>query len=216
MNPGLEGEVRAAVRSLLADRHSVEARALFVTLAGYVDRRVGSLIAGRCADLIGAAEGEEITSEVLMDLMVGESGALSSFRGNTIGELYGFVRAVTDRAVWRRARKRLRERTLLEGGAGESLRAWGNPPPAADEAVEMVVESPFQEADAAWLSELLLSGSRAEMARRKGVSRAAVTQRVQRIRARIEAMEPASRAAAEAWLHREAEVALQRGQAGEP
>ena len=66
---------------------------------------------------------------------------------------------------------------------------------------ERVAESPLSEADQAYLRQLLAAGSKAELARRAGVSRAAVTQRVQRIRRRVAELAPRERSSHEVWLH---------------
>ena len=56
---------------------------------------------------------------------------------------------------------------------------------------------------------LLEAGSKAALARRVGVSRAAVTQRVQRIRQRIDALSGHDRMAHDVWMTQEARHALE-------
>jgi DNA-directed RNA polymerase specialized sigma24 family protein len=204
-NPTSEG-LREQVRGLAANRHSPEAKALFMRLAEFIERRSGHLIHHRYSDLLSPAEHEELVGEVLLELM---AGALATFRGDSEGELYAFVRSIADRCVWRRAQRRLRERRAVESEETASLvAAWNSTMAAPERAAEPGgPDCPFTERDAAWLRELLTAGSRAELARRHGVSRAAVTQRVQRIRARIEQMAPRDQARAESWLQQAAREA---------
>ena len=197
-------DVRGAIDALLADRHSEEARALYLTLARYIDRRVTGMVRYRYADLLHRAAQEELVGEVLLELM---SGSLANFRGQSLPELLAFVRRICERTCWRAAQKRIRERDTLDGPAAEDVRSWNARSVAPDEVVRMVPESPFDAADEAYLLELLDAGSRSEHARRSGVSRAAVTQRVQRIRQRIGAMSAERQEAAEGWLRNQATLA---------
>ena len=64
----------------------------------------------------------------------------------------------------------------------------------------MVPDCPLSAADGQYLEGLLQAGSQAAYAEASGVSRAAVTQRLQRIRARIAKLEPATRGDAREWL----------------
>jgi DNA-directed RNA polymerase specialized sigma24 family protein len=185
------------LRSMLADRHGPEARALLTTLAKYVEGRVRWFGRARGADLFGEAELEEVVGEVILQLV---AGSLAQFRGDSLPELLGFVRTVTDRACWRAARKRIDERTALEGDAALVLRERASQPLRADETVLLAPENPLEAKDQEYLMALFHAGSKAEYARRSGVSRAAVTKRVDRIRARIDAMPSGQRQAAEAWL----------------
>lgn len=203
----LPDDVRPGLEALLADRRSEEARALFGRLAGYIDGRVARVVATRYRDLLGNADQEEITGEVLFELM---SGALAAFRGGCLGELLSYVRRISDRCVWRAAHRRIRERDLLDGEHAETVAAWNADLPSPDALVRFVPACPLSPEDEGYLSQLLAAGSRAEMARQANVSRAAVTQRVQRIRRRISALPDPEQAAAEAWMRhaaREAEAA---------
>ena len=195
-------DIRPQLRLLLADRHSPEARALFLTLAGYAHSRVRRHARSRYGDLLGAPDEEELVADVLLQLM---AGSLATFRGHSLPELLAFVRSICDRSVWRLARLRRRERDTLEGPVGEEVRGWNAASPSPEASVRMVPASPLNQADQGYLMELLEAGSKAEMARLQGVSRAAVTQRVQRIRARIEQLSPRDQATAEAWLRGSAE-----------
>jgi DNA-directed RNA polymerase specialized sigma24 family protein len=194
-------ELRHQVRALVADRHSPEARALFRTLAGYVERRTAACLRHRYADLVSEAEREEVVADVLFELM---GGALVGFRGESTGELLSYVRRICDRHLWRAARRRIRERDTLDGEVGAEVRAWTAEVAPPDAWVELVPACPLDAADAAWLQALFASGSQADLARATGVSRAAVTQRLQRIRGRISRLDPQGQAAAEAWLEGEA------------
>jgi hypothetical protein len=204
MAPPLPESVRGPLRLLLADRGAPEAQALFLTLAGYVDRRVRRQTQARYRDLLGAAEQDEVVAEVLYQLM---AGSLAQFRGDSLPELLGFVRSVSDRCLGRAARKRLRERQALDLEGQEEVRSWSGTLPRPDQVVHLVPESPLAAQDEDYLRALLRAGSRADFARATGVSRAAVTQRVQRIKARIEGLSPLEQQAAEGWLHHEARLA---------
>lgn len=199
--------IQVELRRIAADRTSPEAQALFLTLTGYVDRRVRRIAGARYSDLLGAAEQEEIVGEVLYQLM---AGSLAQFRGDTLPELLGFVRSISDRCVGRAARKRLRERAALDVEGQDAVRAWMGVLPQPDQAVHFAPASPLSAQDEGYLRELLQAGSRAEYARSNGVSRAAVTQRVQRIRSRIESLPEREQQAAEGWLHHEARLATAR------
>jgi hypothetical protein len=208
----LPEDVRPGLEALLADRNSEEARALFLRLAGYIDGRVGRVVAGRYRDLLGNADQEEVTGEVLFELM---NGALAGFRGGSLGELLSYVRRISDRCVWRAAQRRIRERNLLDGEHAETVAAWHGDVPSPDGLVHFVPECPLSEEDEAYLRTLLAAGSRAEMARQANVSRAAVTQRVQRIRRRISALPAREQSAAEAWMrHAAREAEASRGLEG--
>lgn len=196
------GSLHLDVRRLLADRHGPEAAAMFRTLAAFVERRVGYLARSRCRDLLADADQEEILGEVLFTLM---EGALGRFRGDTTAELQAFVRTVTDRTTLRRAQLRLRERDVVDDLHGVH---WTPTSPAPDEGVEVGVDSPLDLADRTFLSELLHAGSQADLARKSGVSRAAVSQRLTRIRDRIARLPPSQRDAHEAWLEHTATAAI--------
>lgn len=202
----LPEDVRPGLEALMADRNSEEARALFLRLAGYIDGRVGRIASGRYRDLLGNADREEITGEVLFELM---NGALAGFRGGSLGELLSYVRRISDRCVWRAAHRRIRERNLLDGEHAATVASWNAEIPSPDALVRFVPACPLAPEDERYLRRLLAAGSRAEMARRANVSRAAVTQRVQRIRRRISALPSRDQSAAEAWMReaaREAEA----------
>ncbi|MEQ1567265.1 MAG: hypothetical protein ABMA64_16610 [Myxococcota bacterium] len=201
--PGFDGgdgvDFRRQLRLLVSDRHSGEARALFEVLTRYSHRRV-SVVSRHCGNALSEGEQEEAVGEVLLQLM---QGSLAAFRGATLPELLGFVRTITDRTTWRTIRRRDRERNLLQAD-GDLVEDWTASLPRPDSHLETVPDSPLPEADQAYLCDLLRAGSKAEFARRTGVSRAAVTQRVQRIRSRISELPPMARMAHEVWLNQRA------------
>jgi hypothetical protein len=201
------------LRRTLANRHSPEAAALFQTLLEAVHKRVAYLVATRCRGALGTTDIEEILGEVLYQLM---EGALARFRGESLPELLGFVRTITDRTTWRAAQRKARERRVVEQVHDDSDARWtGQPEAAPDRLVEFTPPSPLPEADQNYLLALLRAGSKAALAEHDGVSRAAVTQRIQRIRARIDALPSKQRASHEAWMERQARGVLDEEAPGE-
>ena len=197
----LEGvDVRKQLRFLLADRRSVEARELFTLLSRYAAKRVGT-VARHCGGALSASEREEVVSDVMLQLL---QGSLAAFRGETVPELLGFVRTVTDRTTWRTIRRRERERNVLTANAIELTEGWTARLPAPDHRTELIADSPLTGEDQAYLIRLLQAGSKAELARRAGVSRAAVTQRVQRIRNRVADLTSDAQMRHEVWLNQAA------------
>ncbi|MBX2803304.1 MAG: hypothetical protein KTR31_36830 [Myxococcales bacterium] len=170
--------------------------ALFELLSRYAHRRVAA-VSRHCGGALASSEQEEVVADVLLQLL---QGSLASFRGETVPELIGFVRTVADRTTWRIIRRRDRERALLQSEAAELVEDWSARLPAPDVTGERVAESPLSQADQAYLVSLLEAGSKAELARRAGVSRAAVTQRVQRIRNRVAELASDARIRHEVWL----------------
>lgn len=191
-------ELSKDLRRILADRHSPEAAALFRTLLRYVEQRVKQLARGRCRGLLSPSDQEEVMGEVLYQLM---EGALARFRGESMGELMAFVRTMTDRHAVRTAERRLRERETvadLRDTADPSWTTTGLPRP--DDRVDWEASSPLAPEDREYLKSLLESGSKAELARQQGVSRAAVSQRVARIQARIAKLPRRQQVAHDAWM----------------
>jgi DNA-directed RNA polymerase specialized sigma24 family protein len=183
------------LRLLLSNRNSTEARAFFQRILEYVDGRVLWVWKARCQDLVGSGEREEVVGQVMLELL---SGALVRFRGETLKELLGYIRRITDRTLLHRARGGLRERRFGEAKAGELDWQVKDPDPSD---IELEIEEvPLPESDQQYLLELARAGSMAEHARRLEVSRAAVTLRVQRIRSRIESMNPRDQASVEGWF----------------
>jgi DNA-directed RNA polymerase specialized sigma24 family protein len=196
------GTVSRQVRALLADRHSPEARALLQTLMVYIHRRVNHAVH---SGQIGPTEVEEVVSEVMLDLV---RGGLARFRGETIGELYAFVRVATDRTCWRATRRGRREQRRASAVEAQPELAQVARLTAPDARAEGVALSPLPAADQAYLEALLSAGSKAELARRAGVSRAAVTQRIQRILQRVATLTAHERSRHEVWLEQAAGRAL--------
>lgn len=204
--PGVEEaeDIRKQLRALMSDRNSRAARGLFEVLSRYAHRRVAQ-VSRQCGQMLSEGEQEEVVGEVLLQLM---QGSLAAFRGETLPELLGFVRTISDRTTWRTVRRRDRERSLIQTD-GSLIEDWTAHVPRPDAQVEVVSESPLPDVDQGYLRALLAAGSKAEFARRSGVSRAAVTQRVQRICARIAELPPVARLAHEVWLDQAARHVLQ-------
>jgi DNA-directed RNA polymerase specialized sigma24 family protein len=192
------------VRLLLANRRSPEAAALFQTLMRYIHKRVKS-VSRSCGRRLATTQQEEVVSEVMLQLM---RGSLARFRGDSLAELLGFVRTVTDRCTWRTVRRHERDRATIAEVVAEGEYVLVTRPPGPADKIEFDIDSPLPAADQTYLQNLLAAGSKAELARRSGVSRAAVTQRIQRIRARVSEMAMEDRHAHDAWMKSEARVAL--------
>jgi len=190
-------DLRRNIRLLLANRHGPEARELYLLLARYIHGRVSRRCSGRYAGVLGSAEQEDLVADVLTMLM---SGALGRFEGGSIPSLLAFVRTICDRTVGHAARARIRERDTLDGDGATAVAHWNHQSLRPDQAVHMVPKNPFTDQDCAYLSELFEAGTKAEYARTQGVSRAAVTQRVQRIQVRIARMQAGEQSQARAWV----------------
>ncbi len=189
-------DIRRQLRMLLANRRAPEALGLFELLTRYAHRRVGS-VSRHCGGALARSEQEEVVADVLLQLL---QGSLAMFRGETLPELLGFVRTVADRTTWRTIRRRDRERALLHQEATDIVEDWNARLPAPDQDGERTATSPLSSSDQDYLMLLLRAGSKAELARRAGVSRAAVTQRVQRIRNRVAELGSDARIRHEVWL----------------
>lgn len=198
-------EIRDQIRQLALDRHSAESKALFITLIKYVESRVKTVARNTASDLLAGSELEEIVSDVMLQLM---SGSLAQFRGGTLPELLAYVRTVTDRRLWRVGRRKIKERKALELLDAEVSRAWSRTIAPPDEQVVIIPETPLSEQDQVYLRDLLHAGSKAAYARENSLSRAAVTQRVQRIRKRIDALDAMEQMAVDAWLRHTARNVL--------
>lgn len=195
---------RRQLRLLLADRSSPEAAAMFQVLMKYAHKRVIS-VSMRCGNKLPHSRQEELVADILLQLM---DGGLARFRGGSLPELLGFVRTIADRTTWRAVRSTEREQNALAEGDGELARRWSSKPKAPDE-LEIDAETPLSETDQAYLIALMQAGSKAELARTAGVSRAAVTQRVQRILSRVEALPKGQRMAHEVWMQQTARMVLE-------
>ena len=189
--------IRGPLDELLCNRHTPEARGLYTTLARYAHRRVESSARRRFSDVLTSADHEELTAEVLLQLM---SGALSRFQGETVAELLAFVRTICDRLVGHAGFKKIRERDTLAGDFSDEVRGWTGRIDRPDEQLRLEPTCPLGQDDAAYLEALFASGSRADLARERGISRAAVTQRITRIKSRIDGLSTSDQEAAQDWL----------------
>ena len=199
------------LQQLLTNRRSPEARAFYLSILRYVERRVQSVWRQRYRDLLSATDLEEVVADVGMRLM---TGALARFRGSTPAELYAYVRTISDRCLGKAVRKRLRERdTLNEVGTEQATAMLGTI--AGPDTAEVVASCPLNQRDQDYLLRLMAAGSKAEYARQHDQSRAAVTRMVQRIRTRIAALEHDDRVAVDVWMHQQAREILE-GQVGLP
>jgi hypothetical protein len=196
------------LRDLLADRHTPEARATFELLLGYVERRVRATAWRCCRDVLGEAQLEEVVSDVLLQLM---TGALARFRGESVPELLGFVRTVTDRSLWRAARRVQREERAIDVDPA-NVERWSAAFPSPDALLQAVPDLPLSADDELYLRGLLQAGSKVNYANEAGVSRAAVTQRVKRIQTRISQLPESDRLAVDTWLEHTAHQVLARTQ----
>lgn len=189
--------IRPALEELLSNRHTIEARGLYTTLARYAHRRVESTARRRYGDVLSAPDREELVAEVLYQLM---SGALARFQGHSTGELLAFVRTISDRHVNHAAHRRIRERDTLAGEMGDTVRGWIGAEPTPEESIRLVPDCPLSQDDEDYLIALFRSGSRADLARDRGISRAAVTQRLTRIKSRIDSLPHTDKSDAEVWI----------------
>lgn len=197
---------RRQLRLLLADRTSPEAAGMFQVLMKYAHKRVIN-VSNRCGNKLAPSRQEEIVAEILLQLM---DGGLARFRGGSLPELLAFVRTIADRSTWRAIKSTEREQAALAENDGALARGWTHAPKAPDE-LEILADTPLSEADQEYLLALMRAGSKAELARTAGVSRAAVTQRVQRILSRVEALTAGERMAHEVWMRQSARSVLEAG-----
>ncbi len=194
------------LQQLQANRKSPEARAFYLSILHYVERRVQAVWRQRYRDLLSHADTEEVVADVALRLM---TGALARFRGGTPAELYAYVRTIADRSLSRSVRRRLRERDALALIQADSVSDLMGVLPSPDAAAEVRVACPLPDKDRRYLLALLEAGSKAEYARRHDQSRAAVTRMVQRIQGRIQALEPVQRTAVDVWMHQQARQVLE-------
>lgn len=188
--------LRKQLQGLLANRHSPEAKALYLKLARYIHHRVRSVAQYAASDLLSSTELDEIVADILLQLM---TASLAQFRGDSIAELMGFVRTITDRYMWRMIRKRIAEKRFLQETLADVVQSTV-PVGSSHPPVDWVPDNPLSPQDEAYLRGLLAAGSMAEYARQKQVSRAAVTQRIARIRKRVRTQHPKNPLALDAWL----------------
>ncbi len=199
-------DFQSQLQHLLANRRSEEARAFQLQVLKYVENRARRLRSQRYLNLLTESDLEETVSEVGLKLM---TGALVRFRGNSLPELYAYVRTITDRSVGRAVRRKLRERDAIISFDRDCSRSMLGSLPAPDDNAEVVASCPLSSKDQRYLTALMQAGSKAEYARRAGQSRAAVTRMVQRIRGRISELEADQRMATDVWLHQKAREVLE-------
>lgn len=195
--------LREQIQRIAADRHSHEAKSLFAMLAEYCARRVQRVVRTNAPRLLSASDQEDIVAEVMIQMV---QGSLLSFRGETVRQLLAFTRTVTDRCIWR-AIKKARRKQQIEQLADERPVALSQA--NQERMVIMMGENPLTDEDERYLEALIAAGSKAELARQRGSSRAAITQRVQRIQSRIEKMNDRDRCAVEVWMEHQARASLQ-------
>ena len=206
-------DVQQQIRHLLVHRHSAEALELYTLVMKYAYRRVVHVTSGSTAYKLTKAEVEDLVSEVMLQLI---NGSLAQFRGNTIPELLGFVRTVTDRRVWRDRTKRIKSHEMMRSLKAETERHPNHSRIALDTVYEFDVDTPLSQEDQAYLAGLIEAGSKAEYARRNSLSRAAVTQRVKRIVNRIELFTENEQMAVQSWMQKVARTALASEMPGLP
>lgn len=174
---------------------------LFPTWSPHIRRYVRQA-AARCGDRVGPADVDDIVSDVLLTLL---RGGLECFRGESEPQFRAYLRVISQRATWALATRRSRERSVAEELVA-STTAMSAPPAE----VEFDCRTPLGREDRIYLQALMRAGSRAELAREKGVSRAAVSQRLQRIDRRVGRAPQRSQEAHEGWLRVQARATVRR------
>lgn len=189
--------LQETIAALVAGEQNAATRALYETLHRSIRGRVSYRVRARYSDLLSRADQEDLISEVECQLLL---GALRTFRGTSRGELLGFARTITDRQIWRSVQRRLRERRLLEAECAEAVIDWSSRVAPPDQSLIAVPDSPLAPADTQYLLGLIQAGSQAAFAREQQVSRAAVTQRLHRIRGRISHMSAQDQETTQCWM----------------
>jgi len=195
------------LQQLTSNRRSPEARAFYLSILRFTERRVQSLWRQRYRDLLSPTDLEDVVSDVGMRLM---TGALARFRGTTPAELYAYVRTIADRSLGRVVRKRLRERDAISELSVEQVSDMLGSLPSPDHGAEVIATCPLAQRDQDYLLRLMAAGSKAEYARQHSQSRAAVTRMVQRIQSRIESLAHNDRVAVDVWMHQQAREILEQ------
>ncbi len=188
---------REQLRQILADRHGPEASALFLQLMRYAHGRIQAVGRSAWQGLLSPPDLEEAVGAVMLHLA---SGGLARFQGNSLPELLAYVKVIADRSLTQGVRQKLAHRRRLLTPGMEEIHGHLAFPPDVEVAAREVPDLPLPEGDRLYLLALLESGSQAELARRRGISRAAVTQRIHRIRARIIALDPSAQEEAQLWV----------------
>lgn len=201
------------VQELLADRRAPESQRFLLEILSFVERRARYRWRARYQDLLSEGEVEEVMAEVSTELVL---NGLHRFRGETPGELWAFVRTATDRTVARRAARRVTERAALEHETSDWVRMVGSVTPPPDHIGEYTLQVALCDRDQRWLVELLSAGSQVALSRAHGVSRAAVSQRLQRLQARIASLPRRDREAVQAWLRHQARQVIESSPLASP
>jgi hypothetical protein len=198
-------DIQKHIRHLMINRHSPEAIELYTMLMRYIYKRVFYITKTCGSDRMSTAEVEDLVSEVMLQLI---NGSLAQFRGQSVPELIGFVRTVTDRRIWRTRTRRIQNQEMLKRLRSQKPDFLMSTLEAPDAVVEFDSETLLSEEDERYLEALIRAGSKAEYARQLDKSRAAITQRVKRIVGRIEALASADQLAVDSWLQRVARRTL--------
>ena len=172
---------------------------LYPTWSPHIRRYVRQAVS-RCPGRVQFCDVDDLVSEVLLQLVRGD---LERFRGENDAQFRAYLRVICQRTTWALARRRRREQAIAEAIEGAS-QTRSIPP----QSVEFDCSSPLALEDRTYLRQLLRAGSQAELAREQGVSRSAVTQRLQRIQARLGRAPAPRREAHEGWLRREAALTV--------
>ena len=185
------------IAAILSGVQTAQSRALCVLIVEVIRKRSHYRSCCRYRDLVSADDLEDLNSEIMLVLL---NGTLQAFRGRSHGELICFLRTIVDRHLWRLAQRRIRERELLNTETKALVESWSGTFMTPEQALVTIPESPLQEADTSYLLGLIQAGSQAAYARQQAVSRAAVTQRIQRIRKRIQALKEADQTTMRIWM----------------
>jgi hypothetical protein len=185
------------IAAILSGAQTAPSRALCVLIVEVIRKRSHYRSCCRYRDLISTDDLEDLNSEIMLVLL---NGTLQAFRGRSQGELICFLRTIVDRHLWRLAQRRIRERELLNTETKALVESWSGTFMTPDQALVAIPESPLPEADTSYLLGLIQAGSQAAYARQQAVSRAAVTQRIKRIRKRVQALGEADQTTVHAWM----------------
>ena len=168
-------------------------------------KEVRSAWRSRYVDLLTAEEVEELSGDVLSELLW---RSLQRFRGTTGNELYVYVRTMCRRAVGRAARRKILDRESIRTMVGEA--PPDRPPllgrPAVPPPVRLrneLGELPISPSDQEYLAALLgVGGKLSALAEQRGVTRSSVTKMVQRILGRLDTLDPHQREQVGEWAQR--------------
>lgn len=178
---------------------------LRATVAKWGLKEVRSAWRARYADLLSPQEVEELSGDVLSELLW---RSLGRFRGHTGNELYVYVRTMCHRAVGRAARRKVLDRQSIQKLQSEA--PPDDPPllgrPEAPPLVRLRGEGgelAISATDREYLEALLrVGGKMSALAEQRGVTRSSVTKMVQRILSRLDALEPDQREQVGVWAER--------------